>query len=159
MITLDHRCTGVYANDSGCLGAALSNRWLGENLYTIRQNYPFWFTHTFQNLSLRDLNKKVDQHFLLALIAPRQLYIGSAHRDIWADPIGEFLGLKYALPTYQLFNADIPGLDLMAPLNHPIHQYVGYHVRPGVHDLKPISWEFLLTYLNQYKLKYQKITR
>ena len=83
----------------------------------------------------------VDQHQLLALIAPRPLYVASAKEDAWADPKGEFLSAYHASSVYALFDkkgitsSEIPGV------HQPIHNSIAYHIREGKHDVTDYDWE------------------
>ena len=83
----------------------------------------------------------MDQHELLALIAPRPVYVASAEEDRWADPRGEFLSAFYASPVYKLFDKQGIPSDEMPGLGQPIHNTVAYHIRPGKHDVTAYDWD------------------
>ena len=83
----------------------------------------------------------VDQHELLALIAPRPLYVASAEEDLWADPRGEFLSAFYATPVYHLYGKKGIETKDMPGLNQPIQNTVAYHIRTGKHDVTDYDWE------------------
>jgi hypothetical protein len=79
---------------------------------------------------------------LIALLAPRAVYVASADEDLWADPRGEFLALSHASPVYALFGERPIRPDEMPPLDRPlVAGRRAYHVRSGVHDLKLFDWE------------------
>ena len=138
----DQRFGMVISNDSGEGGAALTRRHFGETLARITTSFPYWFNENYPKFADRIDTLPVDQHMLLALAAPRPLYVASADQDLWADPRGEFLSLAHTSPVYALWGDGRIGEDDMPPLERPlIVGRRGYHVRTGIHNLTPYDWD------------------
>ena len=136
----DTRIAAVLANNSGCGGAAPHRHAIGETLKQMSDAYPPWIKPSADPGTL-------DQHHLMACIAPRKLYVSSADQDTWADPVGSYLALKAASAAWpdppawpspeEMWTA---GGALQSPL-------IGHHLRPGGHDLLPSDWRHFLAFL------------
>ena len=138
----DQRFALVISNDSGEGGAALTRNEKGESLAEITNTFPHWFCSTYKSYAGRVDELPFDQHMLLALIAPRPLYVASAAEDLWADPEGEFLSAYYAGPVYKLYDRKGLGVKKMPAIDQPVQKgSIGYHVRTGGHDVTVYDWE------------------
>jgi hypothetical protein len=133
----DTRIIGVLSNDSGAGGASLAGNPAGETLGDLHGRFPHWV------LSAGPLS--VDQHQLLAAIAPRGLYVASAANDAWADPVGERMALDAAAEAW---GVTLPPTE-MQPGDELVVGSLGWHLRPGGHELLPYDWRRFLSFLDQ----------
>ena len=136
---LDPRFFAVISNDSGCGGASISRGKRGETIGKITTRFPYWFCRNYQRFADHESEAPFDQHMLLALIAPRLLLVGSAERDLWADPEAEELSLYAASKVYALYRR----ADADRPLFH-------YHLRHGDHYLSRHDWHVYMDFLKDH---------
>ncbi|MBL9077917.1 MAG: acetylxylan esterase [Planctomycetes bacterium] len=146
----DPRFSIVIANEAGEGGAALMRRDFGQTTAELVEEFPWWFARRYACYAAAPDDCPVDAHELIALVAPRPVYVASAAGDEWGDPKGEFLGAKFAERAWLLHGRRGLGSDVQPPVDTPIGDYVGYHVRSGEHDLLRWDWLQFLTFASRH---------
>ncbi|HVT98509.1 MAG TPA: hypothetical protein VHE33_13480, partial [Acidobacteriaceae bacterium] len=121
----------------------------GETVQLLNERFPYWFCGNFKRYNGRDAELPFDQNEVLALIAPRPLYIASAILDGNADPQGEFLGALAVTRVYRfLGSSGLPAAKWPA-VNQPLLGRVSYHVRSGEHSVTAFDWEQYLRFCDR----------
>jgi hypothetical protein len=149
----DERFAAGCSNDSGCSGAAITRQKQGEHVKEITKNFPYWFCGNYQKYIDRENEMPFDQHQLLALMAPRTLYVASAVEDLWSDPYSDFMSAKLASDAYELLG--VTGLvnptGEMIGVNEHLHEgNVGYHMRAGKHFMSRDDWKQYMAYFDKH---------
>jgi hypothetical protein len=147
---IDPRFAMVLASCSGEGGASLARRNYGETTANLVNSFPFWFCLNFQKYAGHSDQLPIDAHELIALSAPRPVYVTSAEQDQWADPKGMFLACVGAGPVYKLLGAQDLGTDQMPGLNQPILHTLGFHYRTGKHEVTAYDWEQFLKFADMH---------
>ncbi len=145
----DERFAFVISNNSGCGGASLNRRGFGETLHILSNVRPHWYREACRHGADPAERLPVDQHQLLALLAPRPVLVSSAEADPGADPKGERLGAHHAAEAYHLYGlAGVPAER--PPLGEPVLNAVGYFIRPGEHAITALDWEAHLAFTDHH---------
>jgi hypothetical protein len=140
----DPRIALVIANQSGRLGAAPTASATGETLVQLHRRFPHWFPTSAMN-EQAEAEAGLDQHMLLALIAPRPILLGGARLDRWSDPAGTFGAAQAATPVYRLFGH--VGLDQPEISTPNFNADITMYVRPGGHSIRPYDWRMARQFL------------
>jgi hypothetical protein len=149
----DTRFALVILAQSGCGGAALWKRDFGENLEKMVTRFPYWLCRNAGKFVRQEDDLPIDQHMLLACIAPRPLYVSSGEEDLWADPRGEYLGAYHAGEVYRLLGKKALASEASPPVGQALLDGdVGYHNRAGGHSVEPEDWRHFLEFAER-KLK------
>jgi hypothetical protein len=139
---LDQRFAMVISTESGKGGDALFKREFGESVDRITKVFPQWFCANFSKYANNVPQMPFDQHMVLALVAPRPLYIGTAQEDLNEDPKGEFLSLKAAEPVYKLYGFKGLPINELPKVNQPVNtDKLGFHLREGKHGITAYDWD------------------
>lgn len=144
----DERIDGVIAHQSGTGGASLNRNKPGESVASMTENYPHWFAQAYANVAGREADMAIDQHHMLALIAPRPILLGNARRDVWSDPNGAFRAAAGASPVWTLLGAEgLTGerLDQWNP-----DADIAFWIRPGTHGVVEEDWPAFLQFLDAH---------
>lgn len=146
----DKRAAIVITNNSGCMGSALSRRCFGETLALMHKPVPHWLRFSAAKFNNNENSLPIDQHQLMALVAPRPLYVTSASEDLWADPRGELTSLVEASKIYKVYGAkNLPTMRDFK-VESPFHGDVGYHIRKGKHDVLIYDWENWMNFTDKF---------
>ncbi len=163
----DERFALVISNDSGTVGASLSRREgqpdvacpdpivineCKEPVWFVSSIFSHWFADNFDQYRDNPSLIPVDQHQLVALIAPRPVYIASAEEDTWADPLGEFESALYASPVYELLGEEGLSASEQPPINSPVQSIIGYHIRDGGHDVTLYDWQRFMDFADLHMM-------
>lgn len=147
----DQRFAMCVSNCSGNTGAALARRQFGERITRINTSFPHWFTTNYKKFNDKEDSLPVDQHMLIALVAPRPVYATNASKDLWADPTGTYLALKNAEKVYALYGIK-SNLPATPPgINEPVIQSpIAYHNREGEHNMTAFDWSNFIRFANYH---------
>lgn len=144
----DSRIDGVVSHQSGTGGASLNKQKKGESVGEITGAYPHWFSKTYARYADREIDMPVDQHALLALIAPRPVFLGNARRDVWSDPNGAFRAAQGARSVYKLHNKQGLNQDKLKPFIP--ESDISFYIRPGTHGVVKEDWPAFLNFLDAH---------
>jgi hypothetical protein len=147
----DERIAAVFSSCGGEMGSALARRDWGETVDDMAQNFGWQFAGNFQKWVGHWNDMPVDAHMLIALSAPRPVFVSGGTTDQWSDPVGEFLAEVAAGPVYRLLGKKDLGVTQLPPLDTPVVAGdLGWHYHTGGHMATPTDWSAFLQFLAKY---------
>ena len=147
----DERFALAISAQSGCAGAALWRRKSGETLKKMVTRFPYWLCRNAWKFVEQEDDLPVDQHMLLACIAPRPVYVHSSTDDTWADSRGEYLSAYHASEVYQLLGKKALESSMLPEVGKPIiESHVGYHIREGGHSIEMYDWQRFMDFADYH---------
>jgi len=146
-----------FIGSSGAGGAALARRNWGEKLENVAGSGEYhWMAGNYLRYAADPLGPNdlpVDAHELIALAAPRPLFIGAGtleEGDGWVDPKGMFLAAKAASPVYRLLGKRAIDAPEWPSTETPlISGELAYRQHAGGHTSGP-NWPTFLDFAARY---------
>lgn len=160
---LDPRFAIVYSSSSGEGGAKLYRHIFGEQMPNVAgPSLYHWFDGNFLRYGgpLTPADLPVDNHELIALCAPRPVFIGGGssvgdgyaqpNGDAWADAEGMFLAEVHAGPVYRLLGAKDLGTTTFPPIETTLDSGdLAFRQHPFGHTPAP-NWPAFLDFAKRY---------
>jgi len=149
----DTRFALTISNNSGCGGAKLNRMDLpkSESIARINKGFPHWFCDRFEDYSNNEDMLPVDQHMLIALMAPRRVYVASASLDDWAGQPGEFQSCVLASAVWKLYGLKgLEAAEFPSPEAFINKGSIGYHLRNGKHNLTEWDWQRYMDFADNH---------
>lgn len=146
---MDDRIAMAVPVQAGCGGTAPSRGTVGESVRQINTAFPHWFCEAFKAFNDHPEKLPMDQHELVALMAPRPVLFANASEDQWANPAGQFEVLKAADPVYRFLGVEGLASFTMPREGHLLKSRLGYFIRPGKHSMTPTDWKAILDYADR----------
>ncbi len=147
----DPRVALVFSSCGGEMGSALARRDFGETVDDMAANFPWQFAGNFQKYPGHWNDMPVDAHMLIALNAPRPVFITGGTQDQWSDPRGEFLAEVAAGPVYRLLGKKDLGTTEQPPFDQPlITGELGFNYHTGAHTITDGDWQAFLNFADEH---------
>ena len=147
----DERFALAISAQSGCARAPLWPRPSGETLEKMVTRFPYWLCRNAWKFVNQEDDLPIDQHMLLACIAPRPVYVHSGTKDTWADGRGEYLSAYHAGEVYRLLGKKGLTSESLPPVGEAIiASDVGYHMRAGGHSIEMYDWQRFLDFADYH---------
>ncbi|MGD0591236.1 MAG: acetylxylan esterase [Bacteroidota bacterium] len=152
----DSRFAMAFVGSSGAGGTKILRRVFGEQVENLASSGGYhWFAGNFLKYAgpLTANNLPVDAHELVALCAPRPVFISAGSFEVeggWVDAKGMFLGGAYASPVYELLGKKGLGTYDFPPIETPlVNGEIAFRQHKGGHTTGP-NWPTFLMYADKY---------
>lgn len=137
----DERFAMAISSSSGSGGASMYRGNTTETAAMMNRRFAHWTCDNFKKYGDDTSQLPFDQHMLLALIAPRPLYVANSDMDKYVSFKDEFRSVLLASPLYELLGRRAIGIDVQPPVERPIMNTIGYHTKHGQHSITLYDWQ------------------
>jgi fermentation-respiration switch protein FrsA (DUF1100 family) len=144
----DPRIEAALVMQAGKGGSTLTRSHAGETVKQITRSYPHWFAPAYAGYSDNETASPIDQHQLIALVAPRPILLGNGWKDVWSDPNGSFRAAQGADPVYKLMGAR--GLTQSGMRDQKMKGEIDFYIREGGHGVRVVDWDYMLDWLDRW---------
>ncbi len=158
-LAYDSRFAIGFIGSSGAGGTKILRRIYGEQIENLASSYEYhWFAPNFIKYAgpLTPLDLPVDAHELIALCAPRPVFISVGSPDVeghWIDARGMFLAAMHAGPVYELLGKAGLGTTEFPPMGTSLTSgEIAFRQHEGGHTVGP-NWPFFIEYAEKYFTK------
>ena len=155
----DPRIAIGFIGSSGAGGAKILRRVFGEQVENLASSYEYhWFAPNFIKYAgtLTPMDLPVDAHELIALCAPRPVFISVGSPEVegnWIDAKGMFIAAVHAGPVYELLGKKGLGTNELPPMETPlISGEIAFRQHSGGHTVGP-NWPVFIQYAEKYFAK------
>ncbi len=132
------------------MGSALARRDYGETVDDMAGNYGYQFAGNFQKYAGHWSEMPVDANMLIALSAPRPVFVSGGSGDQWSDPRGEFLAMVAAGAVWRLLGKSDLGTTEMPALDTPVATgTLAYLDHDGPHTINALDWKTFLDFADR----------
>ena len=146
----------AFVGSSGAGGTKILRRVLGEQVENLASSGEYhWFAGNFIKYAgpLNPNDLPVDAHELVALCAPRPVFISSGSPQVegnWVDAKGMFLGGAYAGPVYKLLGKKDMGTTEFPPMETTLTDGdIAFRQHSGGHTTGP-NWSYFIEFASRY---------
>ncbi|AMR27547.1 acetylxylan esterase [Hymenobacter psoromatis] len=148
---LDTRWALAYVSCSGAMGASLEKRDFGETIDNVAEPSEYhWMAGNFLKYAGHWDAMPTDAHELLALVAPRPVFITGGTTDSWTDARGTFLAGVGASPVYALLGKkSLPTAEMPAPDVALLNGDLAFREHTGGHTDLP-DWPAFIEFARKY---------
>jgi hypothetical protein len=144
---MDPRPAAIIALQAGTAGGSIGRDDVGESIGKITEAFPHWFAPNYATWAPRQSLLPVDQHQLLAMIAPRPILLGSGRRDRWSDPHGAVRAAAGASPIYEFYGS--PAFTQTELREADFGPKIVTYMRAGLHGVHQEDWDRALEFLEK----------
>jgi hypothetical protein len=162
-MAFDERFAIGYISSSGQGGAKLHRRKYGETIENVANTFYHWMAGNYLKYTARWDTMPVDSHELIALCAPRPVFLSAGNNpgplnpdgtvpvnDAWVDAKGSFLAAVGAGPVYRLLGKkDLGSTEFPAIGTALIDGDLGFRQHTAGHTPEP-TWPTFIEFAERY---------